>query len=452
MTKTVCTRSTTSILLAMAIFGTALFYAQNANAYPLDADDVGISRLQGFKPEVAAKGAAKLPHGALLSNQDIHLNLKATPGAKWDFDDNSKDPDLQRALETMFKVRDRSYGIVVTDITNPDKIVWGGVRENISQSPGSVGKIITMLGFFSELSHAFPNVEDRREILKTHTVIAGEWVKWDEHTVPRYNPETNVVRKAAIHPGNEFTLAEWIDHMIAASANSAAATIWKETVLLRHFGKAYPPTLEQETQFFRETPKKALWDLASTAISVPMVAAGLDPDIFWVGSFWTRTAKTMIPGNGNSRATPLEMARYLLRLEQGKLVDEWSSLEMKKYLYTTSRRYRYIFSDELKNTAAFFKSGSLYKCQSEADFSCGKYKGNVQNAMNSISIIETPAQNGSEQKRYIVALISNVLRVNSAWDHARIGAAIEGMIQTRAAVKIKEEGRADAIRASGGQD
>ena len=445
-------RFSLAIIMFLIMPGTAILSVRNSYAYPLDAQDSGIGRLQGYKPEVAAKGAVKQPPGALLSTRDIHLNLESSSGANWDFNDSGRDPDLQRAMDTMFKARNPSYGVVVVDITNPEQIAWGSVRENISQMPGSVGKIITMLGFFSELSRAFPDVKDRRKLLSEHKVIAGEWVKWDEHSVPRYNAETNVLRKAAIQPGDEFTLAEWLDHMIASSANSAAATIWKETVLLRHFSKAYPPTSEQEARFFRETPRKTLWDLASKAVSEPMIAAGLNPDILWVGSFWTRTAKTLIPGNGNSRATPLEMARYLLRLEQGKLVDGWSSLEMKKYLYTTTRRYRYIFSEELKNAAAFFKSGSFYKCQPEPEFSCGKYKGNVQNVMNSISIIETPAQAGAGQKRYIVALISNVLRTNSAWDHARIGAAIEEMVQTRKAVKVKEEGGADAIRASGGQE
>jgi len=445
-------RPATIAVLVMCLLSASLFPVQDTYAYPLDADDSGISRLQGFKPEAAAKGSVKQPPGALLSSRDVHLNLEATPGAKWDFSDQAKDSEIQRALETMFKTRDPSYGVVVVDITNPGQVAWAGVRENISQIPGSVGKIITMLGFFSELSHAFPDIKDRRRLLREHKVVAGEWVKWDEHKVPRYDTESNTVRKATIRPGEEFTLAEWLDHMIASSANSAAATVWKETVLLKHFGKDYPPSLEQETQFFRETPKKKLWELASNAVTEPMLEASLDPDILWVGSFWTRTAKTLIPGNGRSRATPKEMARYLLRLEQGRLVDQWSSLEMKRYLYTTTRRYRYIFPEELKHAAVFFKSGSFYKCQPEPEFSCGKYKGNVQNVMNSIAIIETPAQAGAGQKRYIVALISDVLRKNSAWDHARLGAAIEKMLQTRTAVTVQEEGGEEAIRASEGRD
>lgn len=436
--------------------GTALLCASVAfpvglvHAYPLDAQNTGIKRLTGSDPATGAKGTSKLPEGALLTERQIELNLLASAGSSWDFSKSERDPALQAALDKMFKSRDASYGLVIADITDPENIAWAGVRENRSQIPGSVGKIITMLGFFSELEKAFPNIEDREHILATRAVTAGDWVITDSHGVPRYNPETNTMRSSVLKPGETFMLSEWLDFSIAYSANAAAATIWKEAVLLRHFGKAYPPSAEDEAKFFKETPKSALWALASDAVKEPMIGAGLDPDVFWIGSFWTRTAKTLIPGNGGSRGTPLSMARYLLRLEQGRLVDNWSSLTMKKYLYTTSRRYRYVFSDQLKPAAVYFKSGSLYKCVPEEDFKCGKYMGNAQNAMNSISIIETPATKDAEQKRYIVALTSDVRKVNSAWDHSRIGQAVDTVIRTREAASIAERASEAEIKGAGG--
>jgi len=401
------------------------------NAYPIDAPNTGIERLKGANVD-------KLPAGGRLSASDIHLNLLATSGAAWDFADAPRDPQLQAALEQMFKGRDASYGIVVADITDPKDIRWAGVRENRSQIPGSVGKIITMLGFFSELEKAFPNIEDRERILRTRRVTAGEWVKWDHHDVPRFNTETGTMRSVTLAQGETFNLSEWIDFAIAYSANAGAATLWKEAVLLRHFGSAYPPSSEAEAEFFKTMSKAELWKLSSDAVSRPMIGAGLDPDTFWIGSYWTRTAKTIIPGNGGSRGTPIEMARFLVRLEQGRLVDNWSSAQMKAYLYTTSRRYRYVFSDELKPAAVFFKSGSLYSCREEEGFACGKYMGNALNLMNSISIVETPAGATEGQHRYIVALMSDVRKVNSAWDHSRIGAAIDQMVKTRSAAKIQE--------------
>ncbi|MBF0456069.1 MAG: serine hydrolase [Magnetococcales bacterium] len=425
--------------------------AANLFAYPLDGwQEMGISRLQGFDPKQGARGAPRLPEGARQESQTIRLNLTQTDPTL-DLDESHRDPALQKALEGVFLSRDPSYGVVVADMSDPSRLVWAGVRADRPQMPGSVGKVLTMLGLFHELARAFPDIEARRTLLRSRRVTAGEWVKWDEHKVPLYDPQTNTVRSATIQPGDHFTLAEWVDHMISASANGAAATVWKETVLLRHFGDRYPPSKEEEAHFFRTTPKPALWHLARSAVVEPMEAVGLRWKHFKVGSFWTKTAKTLIPGEGGSVATPREMARFLLRLEQGRLVDLWSSLEMKKFLYTTSRRYRYIFAPELAASSAFFKSGSFYRCQAEAGFTCGKYQGNRDNLMNSLAIIESPAPTGPEQKRYFVALISNVMKKNSAWDHSRLGAAIDRLVQTRMAVTVNEQGKKEEIKASGGE-
>jgi hypothetical protein len=63
----------------------------------------------------------------------------------------------------------------------------------------------------------------------------------------------------------------------------------------------------------------------------------------------------------------------------------------------------------------------------EEGFSCGKYKGNKVNYMNSVAIVESPAQ--SRDLHYIVTLISNVLRVNSAVAHQSLGTWIQRMME-----------------------
>ena len=85
------------------------------------------------------------------------------------------------------------------------------------------------------------------------------------------------------------------------------------------------------------------------------------------GSLWTKHGKGVIPGV-QSYGCPRQLARLLLRLEQGRLVDPWSSREMKRYLYMTKKRYRYAYPSELKDAAVYFKSGSLYSCQKEEGF------------------------------------------------------------------------------------
>ncbi len=426
-----------------------LLLAPPAAAYPLDGEESGIRRLAGYLLQQAQPQGSKLPPGALLPTDAIRLHLEARPA--WNLDPADRDAALQTALERVFRERDPSYGILVVDYSDPERPRWAGVRENRAQVPGSVGKVLCMAALFDGLRRAFPDPEQRMAVLRDHVVEATDWVISDSHKVPRVGPDGRL-QFAIIQPGERFTLAEWLDHMVSASANSAGSIVWKEAMLLRAFGADYPPAPEREAAFFRDTPPAALRDLAQQVINDVLNAADLDPNGLRVGSFWTKTGKRKVPGVGGSRATPKELARFLLRIEQGRLVDAWSSLEMKRYLYMTKRRYRYAYPPELAKAAIYFKSGSLYRCAPEPDFKCGKYMGNAENAMNSIAIVESPAGMQDGQVRYLVALTSDVLRRNSAWDHARLGAAVEELVRRRAPVEVREAGSAGELKESGRSD
>jgi hypothetical protein len=136
--------------------------------------------------------------------------------------------------------------------------------------------------------------------------------------------------------------------------------------------------------------------------------------------------------------------KYLLRMEQGRLVDEYSSLQIKRLLYMTEWRIRYASSPALRESAVYFKSGSLYQCKQEPDFKCGKYMGNVKNYMNSVAIVETSSDGW--QLDYMVTLISNVLRKNSAVDHQTLATRIHRLIEKRHPVQVtaQETHRASA--------
>jgi len=114
-------------------------------------------------------------------------------------------------------------------------------------------------------------------------------------------------------------------------------------------------------------------------------------------------------------------------MEEGVLVDEWSSRQLKRLLYMTERRIRYASSPELKEAAVYFKSGSLYKCQEEEGFKCTAYHGNVYNYMNSVAIVEQEID--GVKLRYMVIVISNVLRENGAVLHQTIGTGIHRLIK-----------------------
>lgn len=432
-------------LTKTAITCTALACTALAGAYPIDGGAIsGIRRLEGYQYAQEQPTGAKLRAGQLLGVADIKLGLTNYPGA--DFDAQAEDPQLKAGLEGVFRQRDPSYALVVIDISDPLHVRWAGVRPDTKQNVGSVGKLISMTALFYALAEAFPNVADRERVLASTVVRAGDWVIGDEHAVPRFNADTHKNTSGRLRAEDEFRLSEWLDHAISVSANGAGSVIWREAMLIRHFGARYPVSAEEIEAFFRDTPKTQLTALAQAVSIEPLAAAGIKTENIRQGSFWTGNGKRKVPGP-NSYATPRELARFMFRLEQGRLVDEWSSLEMKRYMYITKRRYRYVYAPELNQSATFFKSGSLYSCKAEEGFRCRAYQGNGRNFMNSVVTVETPARD--PQSRYIVTLLSNVLKTNSAWDHSRIGAAIHELVQTRAPVQVREGATSTEIDSAG---
>ncbi len=418
-----------------------------ALAYPLDGRErSGIRRLTGYENAQALEKGPKVAPGGLLGWRDIHLNLE-DKAADLVFDELAVDPELQASLDSIFKSRDPSYSVVVIDISKPEAISWAAIRPDIKQNAGSVGKILTMLALFDSLARAFPELEDREKILRETDVYAGDWVISDHHGVPKFSEDTGFNQSSIIQPSESFFLSEWLDHMISASANAAGSVVWREAMLLDHFGQTYPLSRSASEKFFNETPKTQLASLSLRVSDEAAQKAGLNTADFRQGSLWTRTGKARVPGS-QSFATTRELARFLMHMEQGRLIDSWSSLEMKRFLYMTKRRYRYVYAPELSQSAVFFKSGSLYECKAEEGFRCGKYMGNVRNMMNSVVVVESLP--GAEKTyRYVVAMMSNVLKVNSAWDHSRLGAAIHEAILTRGSIRVREEDKPENILDAG---
>ncbi len=414
------------------------------HAYPLDGEDEsGIRRLQGYRLQQERPGAPRLAAGQLWHSGDIRLRLKDYRGP--DFDELPEDAELSKFLAANLRQRDPSYSMVLVDMSDPAALRWAGLRPDIQQNAGSVGKLICMAALFHALAEAFPDVEDRARVLRESVSQAGRWVSNEIHKVPRWNEELQRNTYSVITPPDRFRLSEWLDHAISASANGAGSMIWREAMLIRHFGAAYPVGDEDRGRFFRDTPKSELSSLALALVNEPLVNAGIDTNRLRQGSFWTTNSKQFVPGT-SSYGTARELARLVFRIEQGLLVDEWSSLQMKKYMYLTKRRYRYSYAPELADAAVFFKSGSLYSCRPEEGFVCGKYMGNRINLMNSVAVVEGP---GDSELHYLATLMSNVLKFNSAWDHSRIAAAVHGTMQTNVAQKLRETASETEMREAG---
>ncbi|MFH1570059.1 MAG: serine hydrolase [Gemmatimonadota bacterium] len=405
-------------------FALLLTAVQAAVAYPMDGyPETGIRRLELVRLRVARQlSGPVVVKGSRRSIRDIHLNL-AGPDSGRVRNLPPPDPGLQARIEALFPDRDASYSIAVLDITPGRPVRYAGWQENVRYPPGSVGKLAIAAGLFAELARLYPDdPERRRQLLRTRLVPGGRWVAGDHHPVPFYDPADSALVSRPAAEGDVFSLYEWADHMLSASANSAGSVVWKEVMLMRAFGAAYPPSPEQEEAYFKSTPKSELQRLSLTVVNDPLRAAGIGLADWQLGTFFTDYGQAVVPGT-SSYASPRALVTYLLRLEQGRIVDPWSSLEIKRLIYMTARRIRYASSPAIAASAVYFKSGSLYACKPEEGFRCGKYMGNVKNYMNSVAIVET-----TDGKAYLVALMSNVLRKNSAVDHQTLATEIQGIL------------------------
>lgn len=408
-------------LLATAL---ALCLGQ-AGAYPIDAcPETGIERLEGYR--LAQEGVVRgnrLPAGALLSSKQIQLRLQARP----DFKIPTPDKGLTRKLVKLLGAEAKHYSISVLDLSDPDAPLYAEHKGGIPRNPGSVGKLMIGLALFQTLADLYPNdIAARKRILRHSMVTVDSFIHKEHHRVPFWLPEENRLPRRRLQEGDTANLWTFLDWTFSASSNGAATMVIKQLMLMRHFGTEYPVDPGRAEAFFRDTKRKELGELLVESLTEPVTRNGLDVERLRQGSFFSRNAKRRVPGT-NSRATTRELIRYLVKLEQGKLVDVWSSLEIKRLLYMTQRRIRYASSPALRDAAVFFKSGSLYRCKPEEGFVCKKYQGNVDNLMNSVAIVESPA--GEPRMFYLVAINSNVLKKNSAVQHQTLATRLHALLK-----------------------
>jgi hypothetical protein len=413
-----------ALVCAAGLLTASLFATETVGAYPLDGyQETGIRRLLGIS--LAVQGAVRdvaQPPGALLGMKDVDLRLEGQT-----FDLPQPDPAFTAQVAGLLGGSLGSYSIAVLDVTDPAAPRYAEHRSDQKQNVGSVGKILVALALFQALADTYPNdIEARRKVLRTTVVTADTFSQFDHHTVRMFDPPTKTLIRRPIQIGDRASLWEYVDWMMSPSSNSAAGMVMREAMLLRQYGRAYPPAEAEIRRFFADTPKKDLTALFAQTFYEPVTKNGLDLEHLRQGSVFTAGGKRVVPGPGDSYGTTRDLLRYLVRMEEGRLVDQWSSREIKRMMYVTERRIRYASAPALADAAVYFKSGSLYQCASEPGFACGQYQGNVKNYMNSIAIVEWPARD--RKLYYMVALISNVLRKNSAADHQALAARIQQLV------------------------
>ena len=422
----------------------------SAWSYPMDGYEYTDCRrvLYTWRKMHGEVAGPPIPEGARLSIVDV-LPRFTDVGPPLALD---PDPELSGAIRAALGEDAAEYAVSVLDLSDPDSPVYAELNGDVVRNVGSVGKMVVGLAWFQALADVYPDDIAARERLMRETVItADEFVISDHHKVVLFDPDTNVREFRQIKVGDQGNLWDWMDWMLSASNNAAAATMQKQVMLLKHFGKAYPPTPEQEARFFEETNYNSRGELFMAAMNEPMERNGLDTGKFRQGSFFTRTGKQKVGGT-NSVGNVRELVKYLYGLERGEMVDEWSSRELKRLLYMTERRIRYASHPVLNPYGVYFKSGSLYSCKPEEGFKCGKYMGNKINYLASVAIVEGPVP--GRDYHYLVTVSSNVLRKNSAVAHQTLALRIHRLIEARheerlAALELAREAAAEAESTAG---
>lgn len=409
--------------LGLALALTALHLPQAA-AYPLDGyADTGIRRLEASRLADEGKLAdVKQPPGARLKRAEVDLRLRGQT-----FDLPPVDEAFTRQLAGVLTGSMDDYGLAVLDLSDPARPRYAEHRADHKQNVGSVGKLLVVLALMQALADVHPNdLEARQRVLKTTLVTADGFSQRDSHTVRLFDVDARKLTRRAIQVGDRAALYEWLDWMLSPSSNGAAGMVMREAMLLRHFGQAYPPSEAEIQRFFASTPGAALTALYEKTFFEPVTRNGLSLDALRQGSFFTAGGKQRVSGGGDSYGTARELMRYLLRMEQGRLVDEFSSREIKRLIYVTERRIRYASAPALAESAVYFKSGSLFECAPEKGFSCKPYAGNVKNYMNSATIVESPAHGRTSY--YMSTLVTNILRKNSAAEHQALATRIQQLL------------------------
>ena len=408
------------------MFVCLLFLAPwQAMAYPIDGSvETGIMRLEGYRQaQLGHVPGNRLSAGARLASDQIRLRMQEHDRVQLP----AANQKLTKEIIRLLGDEADDYSISVLDLSDPDHPVYAAHNDDVIRNPASVGKLVIMLSLFQSLADIYPdNIPAREKVLRESMIVADAFIHKDHHRVPFWVPADMRLQKRKLVEGDVANYWSYLDWMLSASSNAAASMVLKHVMLLRHYGAAYPVGRAAERAYFEQTSRKQLSSALKLALREPLLQNRLDPERFRQGGFFSRFGKQRVPGT-TSIMTTRELMHFCLLMEQGQLVDGWSSLQMKRLIYLTQRRIRYASSAALKGAAVYFKSGSYYKCKPEAGFVCKPYMGNKLNLMNSVAIIEAPA--AAPEMHYIVTVTSNVLRKNSALVQQRLATDLHQLMQ-----------------------
>ena len=267
-----------------------------AEGYPIlgGVDNTGIRRLIRLERMDSAKIVRTLPYGGRHGLEYVRLNLMGRP-----LDSNlvDRNPELEDALEELIPNRGRAYSLAIMDITEGREPRYLERNADLGYQPGSVGKLAVITGLMCELENVYvDSIEQRWELLKNKVVRGGAFAVYDHHTIPEYDPETERYSRPRVNQQHEFSLYEWIDHMMSVSNNGAASVVWREAMLMHVFGKDYVDlTQEEADNYFKETGRQRLSDISHEVVNQPLRDMGINRDEWRLGTMFTRGASSIVP-------------------------------------------------------------------------------------------------------------------------------------------------------------
>lgn len=421
-----CERVRASIYCAAGLFGLLLLFpTARVPAWPLDDwDGTNIGRLEYMRriERGEMKGTSQ-PPGALLGTGAVDIRLAGS-----DIGMPSPDTDFTARVRGLLGTEADRYAFAVLDLTDPATPRLAAHRMDQRWNPGSVGKLLVAIGWLQALADRYPQDLDARwRVLRDTPMVATEVIVRDSHTVRRWDRDNRTLIRRPLQVGDKGSLFEFLDWMVSPSSNAAASMLIRELLLFRAFEHDYPVDADVAGKYFGDTPRTTLAAALAEALQAPLMRNGFDTETLRQGSLFTRKGKALVPGT-TSIASPRSLLEVLLAIEQGRLVDRFSSRVLKKLMYVTERRIRYASAPALREAAVYFKSGSLFRCVEEPGFECRAYQGNALNLMHSVAIVESPAK--TRRLHYLVVVMSNILKRNSAVDHQAFGTALEQLLRT----------------------
>jgi len=410
--------------LRYIIFIILFLNAITVSSYPIDGYPyTGIDRLlYQFRVQQDSAQTTKLDSGALLRMEEIKLNLLQANSLL-----PEEDKSLKKQLENIFRYLEPEYSVSVMDISDPNNLRYAGLKEKEFYQPGSVAKIIAAMGIFDALHKVYgDDWESIHAILYTKRVRGNEFAVYDHHTIPIYDIERNKYSNRKAAESDVFSLYEWLDHMFSKSNNGAASIVMREMLLIHIMDSYYDcATQDEMDDVITDAGKSVLGSLSEDLTNCALESINIERDEYRLGGFFTSGAEKYVSRKGGSIGTTRGLMKFLYALECGNVINERISLEIKRLMYLTDRRIRYAASYAIEKDAVYFKSGSLYSFKPEPGYVKKNYAGNRYNYMNSVAIVE---KQDSTQKKYLVALMSNVLKKNSVGEHYALAKKIDDLI------------------------